>query len=386
MSEIIKYDDLKHTKFPLQVDKLKYIRDPKDSEIPLINQYNTYMSTGQVATAIEILVKNPSLKECLINADMLLSMHHSIIATQRYFFDNIQEKIFRIGKLKGVWNNQMSSDSEDENLRLDKFDVVRYPVDEINQYFLVYGDDVPQGINPIDGDKYYLQISMKGETGEQGYTPVKNIDYYDGASGLGLSPRGVWIDNITYSQYDLVSYNGYLWYCLEENMMQEPNDDSEIWVKIEISLQNAIGSEIPANLAEGGTWLHMQDDGHVIIKSKSNDGTFTTIYPETQASYVFDNTGTSLQKKIYQHYFDRDDIKIVYEDNNTVYTTTAVLLNTSIVVAKSIVTDNTNINNTMMKEFIIYDETGIYILYHCIDTYEIDEENGIYTKIPKVIV
>ena len=380
----VTYPNLTKTKFPNQVDVQVVWRDPAASELALVNQYNSLVAAGQSASAIELLQANPTLEECMINADKILQIYHAVIALEKYFFDDVEGKIFRVGNIKGDWNNQMSSNTTGDNL-LNKFDVVRYPVDGVSQYFLVYGDEIEAGEIPTESEKY-LQMSIKGDTGEAGYTPIKNIDYFDGVSGLGLSPRGAWVNNLDYFQYDLVSHNGYLWYCLEDNIAKEPSVDS-VWVKIEISMQSSVGSDIPTNLEEGGIWMHMQDDGHIVMKTKNSDGEYVVMYPETQASYVKDATGTSLQRKIYQHYFERDDVMVTLTDTDPVFTTKATLLGSgSIVVAEATLTDNSDVDGTMTREFTAYDETGVYVMYRCVDHYTMNEETGIYTRTPELIV
>lgn len=390
------YPDLTHSNFPNQEDKQKVFRDPSASEIPQIQQYNTYIASGNVASAIEYLNKYPNLNECIINADKLKSMYHAILAVERYFYDSILEKIYRIGNQKGDWNELMSSTATDEAYRLNKFDTVRYPVDGINQYFLIDSNDIIAGEIPTETDKY-IQLTIKGDKGDAGYTPIKGIDYndgytpikgvdyFDGQSGLGLSPRGAWVNNMDYWQYDLVSYNGYLWYCLEDNIAQEPNDDSTIWVRVNISMQSAVGTEIPTNLENGGIWMHLQDDGHVILKTKDENGEYVPMYPETQADYVKDANGKSLQRWIYQHYFDRDDVKITFKDEDPVFSFIATLVDSEIIVAKNIITDSVNTNGKRVSEFTAYDDTGIYVMYRCkrveqkYDNYNVD-------SVPEVII
>lgn len=169
----------------------------------------------------------------IINADKLTQLHHSILSVQTYFYDFVLEKIFRIGHQKGDWNALMSSAAEDDAHRLDKYDVIKYPVDGVKQYFLVIGNNIEAGDIPLENldNEKYLQLSIKGDkgdTGEAGYTPIKGIDYNDGVDGLGMSPKGAWLSNREYLQYDLVSHNGFLWYCIDSNLNQEPSDDSDI--------------------------------------------------------------------------------------------------------------------------------------------------------------
>lgn len=388
---ILDYIDLTHSNYPRQEDKLRVIRDPNASEVSLINKYNSYMAMGQVATATELLAKNPSLKECIINADVLLSLHHSIIAVQRYFYDFVMGKIYNLSQQKGDWNSQMSSDATDEAFRLNMFDIVRYPIDDIKQYFMVISSDIPVGTLPTS-EKHFMQMTMKGDKGDKGdtgYSPIKGIDYedgIDGVDGIGMNPKGAWANNRDYFQYDMVSHNGYLWYCLEDNIAQEPSNESSIWVKFNISMQSAVGTDIPDNLEDGGIWMHLQDDGHIIIKTKDENGEYIPMYPETQASYVKDVQGKSLQRWIYQHYFERDDVKIEFEDTDPVFTLTAKLLsNEKVVVAKHIITDSVLTNKQKVHEFTAYDETGVYVMYRTkiVDTWE---NNYKVSSVPAVIM
>lgn len=364
---VLKYKELTHTNFPYQLDKLKPFRDPDASEIPLINTYNAYIAAGNAADAVAHLNRYPSLRECIINADVLLTMYHGILAVQRFFFDNVQEKIYRIGKQKGDWTENMSTDASDENLHLNMYDIVRYPIDGLKQYFMVISNDIPAGTLPTN-ISCYLQLSMKGDkgdTGEAGYTPIKGIDYNDGVDGIGMSPKGGWVSNREYYQYDLVSHNGFLWYCVDDNLNEEPSDDSDIWIKMAIPMQTAVGSDMPTNLESGGLWMDLQEDGHVVIKTKSTDGTYSVLYPETKAEYIKDAVGESLQRKIYQHYFERDDVKLTFNDDEPVFSCVATLTsNDSIVVAKATLTDIvTDDKKQDVLEFTCYDDTGVYVMY-----------------------
>lgn len=437
------YVELTHTNYPEQEDKLRVFRDPSVSEMVLVNQYNSLMANGQVASAIELLKSNPSLKECIINADTLLTLHHQILAVQRFFYDSVQEKIYRIGSLKGDWTETMSSDAENENDHLNMYDIVRYPVEYLdissdtdidfdiedanfvdvlptnaqeetlyvvnnvcyiydefwenigrvetaNQYFMVVSNDINAGEIPLVYPDKYMQMTIKGEKGDAGYTPIKGIDYDDGENGLGLAPTGAWVQDKAYKMYDMVSHNGYLWYTvtdLDGDLRGiEPTDGSEYWIKMDIVLQLAVGTEAPNFLEEGGLWLHLQNDGHVILRTKDDKGYYSTLYPETYAKYIFDETGANLQKKIYQHYFNRDDVMIEFLDTAPTYTMTAYLVdNPNVVVAKSVLTDNSLVNGTKIEEFTTYDETGVFITYQNKRTYTA-HGNGRHTINSEVIV
>lgn len=240
------------------------------------------------------------------------------------------------------------------------FDVVSYPVSGIEQLFLAYNPVIPAGTLPTDAS-FYIQLTIRGEKGDTG---TDGIDGVDGASGLGLSPRGAWVNNKEYFQYDLVSHSGYLWYALEDNTADEPKSTSVIWVQIDIALQVSYGTETPFYLSEGGVWNHLQDDGRIIMKTKLNDGSFQPFYPETKADYVKFANGENLQTFISKQTFDRDDVITNVSESSNVTTMMAKLKgNTGIIVGKQIVTDSLKINNMFKTETTIYDNTGIYVVY-----------------------
>ena len=290
-----------------------------------------------------------------------------------------------MGQQKGDWHALMSSDATAEENRLNMYDIVRYPIDGIKQYFMVISSEIMAGTLPTDVS-CYMQMTMKGDKGDTGYTPVKGVDYFDGVSGLGLTPRGEWIRNREYFQYDLVSYQQFLWYCTEDNLAQEPSDSSTILHKMPLSIQTYIGTDRPDTLEEGGLWLHLQDDGHIVMKKRNSDNTFEPIYPETFAAYVKDVTGQSLQRKIYQHYFDRDDIQIKIIESGNVYTYTATLLtDPNITVATRVATDHLDSDKTCTEELTCYDETGVFVMYKCKTVLTVYED-GSYTMVPTVII
>ena len=406
------YPHYPYSDFPNNLDKQMEIRDPSESDSILIKQYTSLINDGQHAAAKAILVANPQLLESQMNAEKLLRIHHSILALQEFFKDKVLDQIYRLGSQRGAWTPTMSSNAENENDRLYLYDVVRYPVDGVNQYFLVHANDIVAGEIPTETDKY-IQLSIKGDKfvyedfteeqlaslkgakGDKGdaftfdmFTAEQllSIKGEQGVSGLGMSPRGAWVNNKDFYQYDVVSHNGYLWYCIEDNLATEPSDDSTIWKKFNISMQSAVGTDVPANLEEGGIWLHTQEDGHVVIKTMNTSGEYISLYPETNAMYITDANGESLQRKLYKHYFERDDVKVKYIDNDPVYTTEARLLSTNVVVAKLVFTDNFDDKGTATEEMTIYSETGDgSVLYKCKRTFT-DNGDDTYECIPEILM
>ena len=89
----IKYDDLPHTNWPSSVDRLYPKRMPYASELIFINQYNSHWVKGDLTSANQVLVDHPDIIDAMIDLDFLLTIHHSQIAMERFFRDQVYQYI-----------------------------------------------------------------------------------------------------------------------------------------------------------------------------------------------------------------------------------------------------------------------------------------------------
>lgn len=224
------YPDLQN-KFPEAIDDFSKFTDPSISQIALINQYYSKFQSGDIAGAAQILEDNPSLKTAILNAERLNKLRDGLIAVQRYYMDDVQEYLVEIVKNKGDWNNQT---------KYTKYDVVFYPIEGAEQAFMGISTEIPIGTLPTD-QTYWVPLTMRGE---------------QGASGIGLTPRGVWQSSVSYSQYDVVSYDDSLWYALQANSGQTPYSGSQYWEKFFLIPNYIVSSQSqPSNQDIGSIWV-----------------------------------------------------------------------------------------------------------------------------------
>lgn len=87
------YVDLEYTRFPAEVDGWVNSEDVTASMVGPANQYRTAMAAGRYAEAQTILTQYPGLKNMVINADTINRMKHSIMATERYYKEDVQKYI-----------------------------------------------------------------------------------------------------------------------------------------------------------------------------------------------------------------------------------------------------------------------------------------------------
>ncbi|WP_206459474.1 hypothetical protein [Anaerovorax sp. IOR16] len=96
MSE--KYPDLPEATFPESVAVIKQKREPKTEELPAIQQYYSYINSGNLVGAYTVLENNPSLKDVVFDAKSYNKQSQEIIALQRYF-DEIAKIINLVNNL-----------------------------------------------------------------------------------------------------------------------------------------------------------------------------------------------------------------------------------------------------------------------------------------------
>lgn len=224
------YPDLQN-KFPESIDDFSKFTDPSISQISIINQYYAKFQSGDIAGAAQILEDNPSLQTAILNAERLNKLRDGLISIQRYYMDDVQQYLVEIVKNKGKWDNQT---------KYTKYDVVFYPIEGAEQAFMCISTNTPIGTIPTE-ESYWIPLTMRGE---------------QGASGIGLTPRGMWQSSVSYTQYDVVSYQNNLWYALQDNNGQTPFSGSQYWEKFFLIPNYIVSSQSePQNQDIGSFWI-----------------------------------------------------------------------------------------------------------------------------------
>ena len=188
------YPDLTRSPFPNEVMKLRKIRDPLLSEMPILSEYQINYSQGNYTKCNEILEQNPTLIECIVNADLMLTLFHNIIAVQRTFDDNFKQYIIELTKDRGQWSGAIA---------YNKYNVVYYaPSGTLIPYWAI--KEVPAGTLPTNMN-YFYPLAIKGDTGAKG------------ADGLNLTFQGAYNQSKPYIVNDCVQFNGSMYACIVAN-------------------------------------------------------------------------------------------------------------------------------------------------------------------------
>ena len=230
------YPDLVSS-FPEKVDDHYIYKDVDITVKPFIDKYCQYYNNNDFASIQELLNLHPELNNYILNAKSLQRSHDGNIAVQRFCEGYYKDYVVHVMKFKGDF---------DPTAKYTKYNVVKYVVDGgIQTYIAISDNDIPIGTLPTNEDFWYC-ATMRGE---------------QGASGLGLSVRGIWDSLTPYYVNDCVSWNNSLWYATIEHTNKVPNDLSTYWEKV-ADLPNPIivSTTQPEAQNVGDIWCEILDD------------------------------------------------------------------------------------------------------------------------------
>lgn len=193
------YPDLVN-RFPDAVDPMRRFQDVSISTKPLVDKFNSFVKSGNFASASDLIRDNPVLKDVIINADNMQYWYDMVISMQRYYFNDFQNYIANAFVYRGDWNS---------STKYAKLDMVRYN----GVIYMAITGSTPIGAVPTN-TTYWVMLSAKGD---------------QGVSGLGMSPRGTWNSSTQYYQYDVVTWDNKLWYAKNDNRNSQPFVGSNNW-------------------------------------------------------------------------------------------------------------------------------------------------------------
>lgn len=301
------YKDLTHTSLPESMTKLIKFRDPYASEVTLASQYDSYMAAGNLDAAQTLLADNPNLKECILNADIILTLLHDDIALQRIFFSDIETYVMSVIQYDKNYT---------EGKACERYAVVPYN----NQVYFCY-EACPEGTLPTDTD-YFYPITLKGDKGNP---------------GVNFVPMGKWVSGTTYSTNQAVTHNNILWYSTVDNNTEEPSDTSTGWEKALMLSQDASTISLTdGSTVEDAIKSLNEDVSRINTNLTNNYATQTYVgnsinnFKNNTLAYLTILTGSgaplsSTEGKVRQYYRDTDSGRLYEcegsdEDGNYVWT------------------------------------------------------------------
>lgn len=134
------YEDLPRTSFPAAEDSFTLMKDVNAVLMPLVNQYNTYASQGNITACNQLLASNPDLMDCFFNADKWNQIRDAILAMERYYLQDVQAFIYQVAQ-----NTVGINDEPTEEQLI----TTTYSSGKINELLLAIQNDLDQAIEEL---------------------------------------------------------------------------------------------------------------------------------------------------------------------------------------------------------------------------------------------
>lgn len=87
------YKDLEFTNFPAKIDSWEDSEDVSSDYLDAANNYKAALAKGNYATAQNILLSNPKLKNMLIGAKDINELKHAVMAIERLYTEDVKSLI-----------------------------------------------------------------------------------------------------------------------------------------------------------------------------------------------------------------------------------------------------------------------------------------------------
>lgn len=237
------YEDLSFTTFPDQVQAFVTMLNMTVTDGPAIIGYQQAMQNGDYATAQQYFAQISNGNQKFVDATKINNLIDTCIALQRFYLTDIEPYV----EIKQqAWENTINQFSYQgvysASVSYNKNNFVIADVNGVNQLFICLSQTVA-GI-PVTNTNYWRQLTIRGE---------------QGPSGIDLVFRYAWDSSQTYYINDVVSYNGSVWGCIQQNSNETPSINSDYWELIYTAQQEIypFTSMAPSSSQVGSLWFEI---------------------------------------------------------------------------------------------------------------------------------
>ena len=243
------YEDTPLTKFPTSEDTFPRMSDVSVALLPVVLQYNQYISSGNKTAADQLLENNPDLYNCLHDAEKWNMTRDALIAMQRFLLNKVDEFYMEV-----VQNAAGINDAPTE----EQASTVSYSASKVDSLIA----DVQSSITSIQDS-----ISNVDNTADAD----KSVNY---ATSAGSADTATTLDGLTTTVDELNYVDG-----VTSNIQEQLNDKQ---AAIEGGASSITSSNLTANRA-----LISNANGKVAVSSITS----------TELGYL-DNVASNIQNQL----------------------------------------------------------------------------------------
>lgn len=211
------------------------------SDVNLKAEFITRFFNGDYLNAFRIIEDNPQLNTKAFVANVMNEIANLLSLLQNNFQNNVIDFLAtQLSNFNNLINEYKLRGSWDSNTTYNIYNFVVY-----NNIDYLYINSTPSSGNlPTDTD-YWLEINIRGETGEP---------------GLGVNLKYDWDFTVEYSLLDIVYYNNNLWVAKVQNVNVTPSNGAtwEVFLPFKlIKIYSNTTAPTGDDLYKGAIWFEM---------------------------------------------------------------------------------------------------------------------------------
>lgn len=219
---------------------MNIFQDINISDKNLKDEYSKKYNNEEYSSAYNILENNPQLNNKSFIAEVINIISNTLYSLEQDYYSNTEDYLNDLtDDFQLVIDNYRYIGNWDSSVIYRIYNIVTYS----NKYYM-YINENPSSGTPLNNNSYWLEFTLKGETG---------------ADGIGINFKGNWDSSITYDALDGVYYNKAIWCSKATNTNQIPSIESSYWENAITFLQAQIisGSTEPTNKYNGLIWIEL---------------------------------------------------------------------------------------------------------------------------------
>lgn len=183
------YEDTPLTKFPVSEDTFPRMSDVSVTLLPIVLQYNQYISSGNKVAADQLIINNPDLYNCLHDAEKWNMIRDAIIAMQRFLLNKVDEFYTEI-----VHNAVGINDNPTE----EQASVVSYSAAKVDEKIADVENDVKNISDQITNQFNNVNNTADADKSVKYATSAGNADKATTLNGLNTSVTELnYVDGVT---------------------------------------------------------------------------------------------------------------------------------------------------------------------------------------------